>query len=163
MTVQGPRTIDPDRDDMEALRQLVLAAFASMDGVIDPPSSALQLTADSLREKARHETGFVIEDRGVPLACLFARDEPPDTLYIGKFAVLPAFQGKGFGRLLISAAEDHARARGFSRLRLETRVELVENHATFRHFGFEKSAENSHPGYDRPTSIEMVRLLPKRD
>ena len=47
MIVRGPRVIDPEQDDMEALLQLVLAAFAYMDGVIDPPSSALQLTAES--------------------------------------------------------------------------------------------------------------------
>lgn len=159
MTIHQLRTIDPDRDDMEPLRQLVLAAFAYMDGVIDPPSSAQRLTVESLREKARCETGYVIERDGVPLACLFAREEPPHTLYIGKFAVSPAYQGKGLGRRLMTEAEHHARARGFSRLRLETRVELVGNHALFRHFGFEKSAENSHEGYDRPTSIEMSKEL----
>ena len=153
------RPVDPDRDDMAALLSLIHAAFRYMDGVIDPPSSAHALTVEGLRQKARSETGYLIAEKDVPLACLFARNEPPDTVYIGKFAVSPDRQGEGFGRQLMAMAERHARQQGFNRLRLETRVELLQNHALFRHFGFEKTAENSHPGYQRPTSIEMIRVL----
>ena len=40
-------------------------------------------------------------------------------------------------------------------LELSTRIELVENHATFARMGFAKTAETAHEGFDRPTSIVM--------
>jgi hypothetical protein len=42
---------------------------------------------------------------------------------------------------------------------LQTRVELVENHAAFSRMGFAKTGESAHPGYDRPTSITMRRAV----
>ena len=42
-------------------------------------------------------------------------------------------------------------------LELQTRVELTENHATFRALGFVEVARTAHPGYDRPTSITFRR------
>lgn len=153
------RQIDPGSDDFDALLALVLAAFASMDGRIDPPSSARLLTADALRGKARQETGLVVEIDGRPAACLFCRDEPPDALYIGKLAVDPARQGKGLGRALLAAVESRARALGRRALRLETRIELVDNHRIFTAWGFLRTAENRHAGYDRTTSVEMTKRL----
>jgi ribosomal protein S18 acetylase RimI-like enzyme len=81
-------------------------------------------------------------------------------LYVGKFAVAPGAQGRGIGRQLMHAAESFARDRGLATIELETRIELVENHATFAALGFRKVAEKAHPGYDRPTSITMRKPLP---
>ncbi|RUZ59907.1 GNAT family N-acetyltransferase, partial [Mesorhizobium sp. M7A.F.Ca.CA.002.04.1.1] len=53
------RRIPTDFDRWDDVLALIMRAFASMDDVIDPPSSAHLLTADTLRDKARRETGFV--------------------------------------------------------------------------------------------------------
>lgn len=153
------RKIDADRDDMDALLQLIHAAFAYMDDRIDPPSSARMLDAVALREKARSETGFVIEHNGTAIACLFCKPEATGLLYLGKLAVLPEMQNRGLGRKLLQAAEKLAQTLGLAGLRLETRVELVENHAAFLSWGFTKTAENRHQGYNRTTSIEMVKSM----
>lgn len=145
-------------DRWDALLDLILASFAYMNGRIDPPSSALALTPQSLREKARNEIGYVALDGDKIAGCVFCRAEP-ESLYIGKLAVLPSAQGKGIGRSLLTYAEAEARKHGLAILRLETRIELIENHATFATWGFAKTAENSHPGFDRTTSIEMRRFL----
>jgi GNAT superfamily N-acetyltransferase len=154
-----PRPIDPERDDMAALLSLILAAFAGMEGRIHPPSSTRSLTPETLREKARLESGFVIEAEGRPVACLFCRAER-DCLYLGKLAVDPAWQGKGLGRRLLAEAEALAGSLGLKRLRLETRVELTENHAVFGRWGFVRVGEHSHAGFGRVTSIEMAKELP---
>lgn len=129
-----------------------------MDGRIDPPSSALRLTAASLEQKALAEIVFLAVDRDDIVGCIFCRPET-DCLYVGKLAVLPERQGSGVGRMLLSAAERQAHALGLSGLRLETRIELVENHTRFGVWGFEKTAEKRHAGYDRTTSIEMTKRL----
>ena len=140
------------------LLDLIHTSFAYMDGRIDPPSSAHALTAQSLREKARNEIGYVARDGDKITGCVFCRVEP-DSLYIGKLAVLPETQGRGIGKRLLTYAEAEARIRDLTILRLETRIELVDNHTTFAAWGFAKTAENSHPGFDRTTSIEMRKLL----
>jgi len=67
----------------------------------------------------------------------------------------PLLQRAGIGRKLVEAARVEARRRGIGMLELETRVELTENHAAFARMGFIKTAETSHEGFDRTTSIVM--------
>lgn len=157
--MRPPRRIDPAADDMRALQELILRAFAFMDGRIDPPSSAHALTPASLQAKAATEYGLVIEEDGRPVACLFCRPEGAGTLYLGKLAVEPGRQGKGLGKALLTEAEALARSMGCLSLRLETRVELVENHRVFSRWGFVVAGESRHPGFDRTTSIDMVKSL----
>ena len=44
-------------------------------------------------------------------------------------------------------------------LRLETRIELVENHRIFAKWGFIRTAEGRHPEFTHPTFIEMRKTL----
>ncbi|TCL71924.1 GNAT family N-acetyltransferase [Rhizobium sp. BK251] len=146
--------LDQTFDRWDELLDLILRSFAYMDGRIDPPSSALRLTPATLVEKAGLEIGFVALDGAHLVGCVFCRPEG-GSLYIGKLAVLPETQGKGIGRRLLAGAEETARDLGLSSLRLETRIELEENHAVFSAWGFVKTAENAHAGFGRTTSIEM--------
>ncbi|NEI73468.1 GNAT family N-acetyltransferase [Rhizobium lusitanum] len=152
------RRLDGSFDGWDALLDLILMSFAYMDGRIDPPSSALALTPQALKAKAGEEIGYVAFDGNRIAGCIFCRPEA-EALYIGKLAVLPAAQGKGIGKRLLGAAEAIARELGLSTLRLETRIELIDNHATFAAWGFQKTAENRHSGFDRTTSIEMRKAI----
>ncbi len=151
--------IEAGFDRWDALLSLIRRSFAFMDGRIDPPSSAHALTADSLRQKALSEIAYVATTNEMLAGCIFCKPEPPDCLYIGKLAVEPALQGQGIGRGLLAAATACARAEGLPALRLQTRIELIENHVTFAAWGFVKTAEAAHPGYGRTTSIEMRKFL----
>ncbi|WP_245464293.1 GNAT family N-acetyltransferase [Mesorhizobium sp. M8A.F.Ca.ET.021.01.1.1] len=137
---------------------LIMGAFAFMDGIIDPPSSAHLLTADALRTKALRETGFLALDGDRIVGCVFAL-ERADGLYVGKLAVAPDRQGHGIGRRLMQAAEDLARSRGKAAIELETRIELTTNHAAFARLGFRETGRTAHDGYDRPTSITMRKTI----
>ncbi|MCJ9724571.1 GNAT family N-acetyltransferase [Agrobacterium sp. SHOUNA12C] len=150
--------LDDGFDRWNELLALILSSFAYMNGRIDPPSSALSLTPQSLKEKARTEIGFIALDGNQLAGCIFCRPEA-ESLYIGKLAILPSEQGKGIGRQLLTLAETTALERGLNALRLETRIELTGNHATFARWGFRKTAENRHAGFDRTTSIEMRKTL----
>lgn len=148
-----PRRLTPD-DDMAPVLALIRRAFAGMEGRIDPPSSMHRLTVAEIAAQAGAGEVWVI---GQPaLACLFLTPEP-DALYLHKLAVDPGAQGKGHARRLIDLADTRARARGLPRLRLQTRVELAENHAAFRAMGFAQTAATAHPGFSRPTSITFER------
>ena len=150
--------LDETFSDWDGLLSLIWQSFASMHGRIDPPSSATALTGEALQRRAGNEIGFLaVEDRKLA-GCIFCRPES-QSLYIGKLAVLPGLQGKGIGRQLLAAAEAVALRRNLAVLRLETRIELAENHATFAAWGFVKTAENTHSGFTRTTSIEMQKRL----
>ncbi len=152
------RRLDGGFDRWDALLDLILASFAYMNGRIAPPSSALALTPQALKAKADTEIAYVAFDGAQIAGCIFCRPEA-ETLYIGKLAVLPAAQGKGIGKRLLGAAEATARELGLDSLRLETRIELVDNHATFAAWGFRRIAENRHAGFNRTTSIEMRKAI----
>jgi ribosomal protein S18 acetylase RimI-like enzyme len=66
---------------------------------------------------------------------------------------------EGHGRRLIDLAMVRAAALGLPEVMLETRVELVENHAFFRHLGFVETARRSHAGFDRPTTVEFRKRV----
>ncbi len=137
---------------------LIQTCFAYMEARIDPPSSMHLLTVDSI---AKHsETGeiWVLERDNNPIACIFLTSIS-NALYVGKLAVSENARGKGLATRLMQCAENRARALGFQRLELETRIELVENHRAFEKMGFHKTAETAHYGYNRPTSITMQKEL----
>ena len=145
--------------DWDEVLDLLHRAFAVMDGRIDPPSSLHSMDEMSLAEKAAREMCLLAEEEdGTLVGCLFGAPED-DALYIGKLAVDPDRQGEGIARALMDLAEAEAKAAGLPALRLETRIELTENHATFRAMGFQTTGQTAHPGYDRPTSITMEKQL----
>lgn len=142
----------------EELLALILGAFAYMDGRIDPPSSAHALSAQSLQQKIADEFAFGVSDGERLAGCIFCKPES-DCLYIGKLAVAPDFQGRGIGRLLLAKAEATARTLDLPALRLLTRIELVDNHRAFATWGFVETGTMCHPGFTRPTAIEMRKAL----
>ena len=155
MATQPPLVRATDPFDWPGVLALIQRAFAGMEGRIDPPSSLHRLTAGGIAAQARTGEIWVVP----PLqACMFLT--PKDgRLYLGKLAVEPALQGRGLARQLVALAEERARALGFAILELETRVELTENHAIFRHLGFVETGRKAHPGFDRPTSITFAKRV----
>jgi ribosomal protein S18 acetylase RimI-like enzyme len=125
---------------------------ASMEGVIDPPSSLQRLTVAELG-------GAEVWRIGLPLLACVTLSPRPGALYLGKLAVAAQARGQGQARALVAVAAARARALGLPALELQTRVELTANQAIFRHLGFAEVARTAHPGYDRPTSITYRRSL----
>lgn len=142
----------------QELLDLIRRSFASMDGIIDPPSSVHRLTLEALQDKAREETALVASIGDNLVGCAFLADRG-DHLYLGKLAVDPRRQGKGIGRRLVEAAEDHARKADFKFIELQTRVELTDNQATFTRLGFVETLRTAHPGFQRVTAITMRKEI----
>ena len=141
-----------DPCDWPALLALIQRAFAGMEGRIEPPSSLDRLTANDL---AASEVWVI----GTPAQACMVLTPKPGRLYLGKLAVEPGLQGQGHGRALVRAAEQRALALGLAVVELETRVELVENHAIFGKLGFLEVGRKAHPGFDRPTSITFAKSV----
>lgn len=150
------RRVGPHDPALPAIHGLMHAAFAAMKGRIDPPSSLHRLTVAALTDAAKTSELWVIG--APPIACVLLTPKP-EHLYLGKLAVAPHMQGQGLARDLVAHAQGRAVALGLPALMLETRIELVENHAAFAAMGFVKTAETAHAGFTRPTAIVMVKDL----
>lgn len=141
---------------MPALLQLIQSAFAPLDARITPPSSANALTLDALRHAARKSEIWALGT--LPVACIILT-ETTDALYIGKLAVREEAQGNGYANDLMQLAAERASHKGLPALTLDVRIELMENHALFRKFGFVETSRGAHEGFDRPTFLTMHKSL----
>ena len=144
--------------DWPQLIGLVRDSFAYMDARIDPPSSLKTMGTDEFKAKAAAETLILAEEGDAIVGCTFAALHD-DCVYVGKVAVAQSARGKGVARAMFAAAEELAQRHGRRFLELQTRIELVENHATFAALGFKKVGESAHSGYSRPTSITMRKAV----
>ena len=151
-----PIRLLPGDPQLVAVLGLIQGAFAYMDGRIDPPSSMHRLTAETLDGYA--ENGEIWAIGQPPLAC-FILTRRRDSLYLGKISVAPFARGRGLARRLVDLADQRARELGLPWLELQTRVELIDNHATFTALGFSMTGETAHPGYAQTTSLTFRRRV----
>lgn len=152
-----PRRLAPGDPALAQVLDLLHKAFAYMEGRIDPPSSLHRLTVEALDAQAATGEVWAI---GAPPCASIVLTPQPGALYLGKLAVAPAWRGRALARRLIDLAERRAQHRGLPALELQSRVELAEIHAIFRHLGFVETGRTAHSGYDRPTSITFRRAVP---
>ena len=143
------RQLDGD-DDFREVLALIRAAFAYMDGRIDPPSSMQRLTVADLSRAAA--TGEVWVSGDPILGCVVLTPGA-EALHLGKLAVAGEARGTGLGRALVARAEASAVARGLPAVQLQCRVELTALHGFYRALGYTELGRTAHPGFDRPTSI----------
>ncbi|UWQ77983.1 GNAT family N-acetyltransferase [Leisingera sp. S132] len=153
----APRRLSPDDPCLQDVLDLIQRSFAFMEGRIDPPSSMHRLSLAALQDQCRNGEIWVIGTP--PAACMFLTPRP-DCLYLGKLAADAPHRGTGLARALVELAAARARALGLPVLRLQSRIELTENHAAFARMGFRKTGETAHPGFARPTSVTMERAVP---
>jgi N-acetylglutamate synthase-like GNAT family acetyltransferase len=149
----APRRMGQD-EDMGPVLSLLTMAFSFMEGRIDPPSSLGRMGVAELSRAAAEAELWVIEGESGPLACMILTPQA-ETLYLGKLAVAHAARGMGLARQMIGLSVARARELGLPSVSLQTRVELMENHATFAALGFEMVGTTAHPGYDRPTTVNF--------
>lgn len=150
-----PRRMAPT-EDMAPVHTLLKQTFAYMEGRIEPPSSLDRMEAEDLARQAALAEIWVIDGPEGPLACMILTPQS-DTLYLGKLAVAPVARGQGLARVMVEHSLMRARALGLPSVSLQTRMELVENHATFVAMGFTMTGTSAHPGFDRPTSVSFTQ------
>ncbi|MBO6579236.1 MAG: GNAT family N-acetyltransferase [Thalassospira sp.] len=146
----------PDDVPFERLVEILLAAFAFQDDIVDPPSSAKSVSVSELQWRFARDTLFVARDgNGNIIGQIWIEDVGKDA-YLYKLSVDPAVKGAGIGKALVEAALAFARDRGKQHMRLSVRIELEDNIAFFKSRGFEIVGEGVHDGYDRTTFWKMA-------
>ncbi len=92
------------------------------------------------------------------LAALIEMRPEVDHLLIINVAVLPARQGKGYGRALLVHAEERARALGLKVVRLYTNGSFAANVKLYKRMGYQVDREEIHPQLG--TAVHMSKRLP---
>jgi len=144
--------------DAVAVATLIRAAFAAQSVPTDPPPSATRVTGDDVAAHLRTGRGAVAEAQG-ELAGSALWAEQDGGLYLGRLAVAPAWRGRGIARALVAAAEEAARRMALPRVRLSTRLALLDNRRLFAACGFVETSCEAHPGYAEPTFVNMEKWL----
>lgn len=156
--VSTVETNPDDFDDFEGLHALLTDAYAPMTGRIDPPSFLTRMSVADVAMKARDEDLFLLRDAGRPVACMFGHGDGR-AYEVGKVAVAASHRCQGLARSMMEVAARLGQQRGCRVLRLFARVELTENHVTYRRLGFEITGPFTHPGFHRPTAYILERTL----
>jgi len=92
------------------------------------------------------------------LVALIEMRSEVDHLLIVNIAVLPAYQGKGYGRALLVHAEECALAFGQKEVRLYTNGSFTENVKLYKRMGYQVDREEVHPQLG--IAVYMSKRLP---
>ena len=130
---------------------VVRAAFAARP-VLDPPADALGETEESIAAILEPGGGLVTYDGGRPVAAVVL-DPVGDAIYLRRFGVDPAGQGRGIARSLVRAGLAEASRRGARRTVILAREELPRTAQFWREMGFVETAHHS-------PYLEMERPVP---
>ncbi|UOR07528.1 GNAT family N-acetyltransferase [Hymenobacter aerilatus] len=77
-------------------------------------------------------------EQGEPVACAYLHVQPPQ-LYLGMLSVQPTLQAQGVGRLLLQAAEQHARQYGCHRIKITVISDRTELLAWYERHGYQRT------------------------
>jgi GNAT superfamily N-acetyltransferase len=118
--------------DAAAVRELTRSAYAKWVPLIGREPTPM--TADYDRAVREHMIDLLFV--GGQLAALIETANGADHPLIENVAVAPAFQGRGYGRLLLEHAERLAASLGFSELKLYTNKQFTTNIEIYRRLGY---------------------------
>lgn len=151
----------------EIVSWLTQAAFVEYAS-LDPPSGAGRESLAAVRADLEAQGGALAWWVGGtkadgrqwdgPVGCL-RWEAAVDHLHVRRVAVLPDLQGRGIGRALMAWAEQEAVDRSLPAVTLGVRLALPRNLAFYNRLGYRIVSEHSHPGYDRPTWVEMRKMV----
>ena len=120
----------------------------------------LRTDENSLRDLLQQPGGTVLKyctDTGQMEGCVYLQVKTNE-LYLGMLTVAPAQQGAGIGKLLMAAAETHARQSGCAKIRmrvLSTRHELI---AWYLRHGYRLSGETEPYAFDHKFGVPTQPL-----
>jgi RimJ/RimL family protein N-acetyltransferase len=121
--------------DVDAAARVV-AVVAEEGFLAAQPPVDLEERAERLAELVERDALWVLDDDGRIVGYAGAPESVRGVLSIG-MAILPGARGRGGGRALVAAAQDHARASGAHKVSLEVWTDNPRAIALYAAAGFE--------------------------
>ncbi len=117
--------IDAGPEHAGAVVDIIRRSFGKRKS-LDPPSTALDETEESVAEVLAGPGGLLVERRGLPMGALLFDESRPDKLGLRRVAVDPEIQSRGVASAMVGVAEDTAEERGKDGIWLHVREELPD-------------------------------------
>ncbi|SEF08227.1 GNAT family N-acetyltransferase [Streptomyces sp. Ag109_O5-10] len=150
-------TIAPERPDSAAARALWRAYYTEVsdrwylrhEGRRTDPAELHREIAARPGSELAPPTGRLLIARydGEPAGSAGVRLLEPATAELTRVFVHEGLRGRGGAALLVTAAEDAARALGAARIVLDTRTDLVEARALYARLGYTETARHNDDVY----------------
>ena len=137
--------------DAEAVTAVIHRAFAARPA-LDPPSTALDETVESVLARLQSSGGVVVHRFDQPVGAVLFDIERPGQLGLRRVSVDPFMQAHGVASAMVGVAEDVAEARGLDGVWLTAREELPENLVFWKRRGYYQISQSG------PT-IELGKTL----
>ena len=143
--------IDAKPEDAAAIVGVIHRSFGARE-VLDPRSTALDETEESVAEVLATAGGLLVERRDIPMGALLFDESRPGRLGLRRVSVDPDIQSRGVASAMVGVAEDTAEERGKDGIWLHVREELP---ATIQFWTRRFYHPVSHVG----TTIELGKTL----
>jgi GNAT superfamily N-acetyltransferase len=144
--------------DAAGIAAIIRAAFEEYRGRLDPPSGALDETAETVLQKLREGAASLAVVNGEVAASVFQLPRA-DHVYLSRLAVTPRFRRQGIGRALVELVEEQAKRSGFPRVQLGVRLALPELRAYYVAMGYRPIGLGTHDGYRQATYEILEKTL----
>ncbi len=145
-------------DDIPELATVIASAFEEHRGKLDPPSSSLDKTPESVAQELQTAKAIVAIVDNEIVGCVFYSIKE-DYVYLAHLAVLPEYRGMGIAKTLIQAVEQKTLELHQNKIRLSVRLALEKTRALYENLGYAFHSYGTHPGYENPTYINLERKL----
>lgn len=139
---------------------VVQAAFAARPP-LDPPADALAETEETIAALLASASGLLAVADGLPVGTVIL-DPVGEAIYLRRFGVDPAAQGRGIARLLVRAGLAEASRRRCARVVILARPELPRTTGFWRDMGFVETARPA-PYVEMARPVPLVRDVPDAD
>jgi tRNA threonylcarbamoyladenosine biosynthesis protein TsaE len=121
--------------DAAAMVQVIHSAFGARPP-LDPPSTAITETAESLAASLRRGSGVFARVGNCPAGVIMVLPGVDGVATFSRVSVHPDLQRHGIASAMVAAAEELAAIQGFQQVELFTRTEFPEFLAFWQHRGF---------------------------
>ena len=152
--------------DAAAMIEVIHSAFGARPP-IDPPSTAIEETAETLAASLQLGSGILAQVGGRPAGVIVVLPGTDGAARFSRVSVHPELQRHGIASVMVNAAEELAAIQGFKRVELFSRSEFPEFITFWQHRGFVVDRAVPHGviltkslplAIKVPTSEAMIRL-----
>lgn len=134
-----------DIDDLEAIEDIAIESYSIyLKRMNKAPAPMLE----DYKKLIQNQLVYVLENESIIIGFLVLIPKS-EALVLDNIAIHPKYQSKGYGKKLMSFAEETGRTMGFNEIHLYTNVKMVENLGIYRHLGWVEYERRTDVGYDR--------------
>lgn len=149
---------DATDDDITNIANVIALAFEEHRGKLEPPSSSLNKSPESVRQELQSAKAIVAIKDSKIIGCVFHALKD-NYIYLAHLAVLPEYRGVGIAKALMLEVEKKALEQNQSTIRLNVRLALEKTRIFYERMGYVFHSYGSHPGFTEPTHVMLEKRL----